>query len=133
LFDALVSNEILPHLSEDAALERQRTTVLLVAAIARTSALQIAPNLGNILPGLLRAVQKDDEELREGSLQVRFARKHGIFSGLILVIQALETLVLKCPTEVTSFLPSIIQVGTQLVKFDPVCVLVYVESSLIIV
>ena len=42
----------------------------LVAAVARHSPLQIAPVLGQVVPGILKAVQRDDDELREGGLQV---------------------------------------------------------------
>lgn len=41
-----------------------------MAAVARHSPAQLAPALNNIVPGILRAVEKDDEELREGALQV---------------------------------------------------------------
>ncbi len=43
----------------------------LVAAVVRQSAGQVADVLGDIVPGILRAVQRDDDELREGCLQVR--------------------------------------------------------------
>jgi cullin-associated NEDD8-dissociated protein 1 len=45
-------------------------TVQLVAAVVRQSAGQIASVLGDIVPGILSAVQRDDDELREGCLQV---------------------------------------------------------------
>ena len=57
------------------------------------------------MPGILKAIQKDDEELREGSLQ------------------ALEALLLRCPTEITPYLSSIIQAGNQFIKYDPVCII----------
>lgn len=56
------------------------------------------------MPGILKAIQKDDEELREGSLQ------------------ALEALLLRCPTEITPYLSSITQAGNQFIKYDPVCI-----------
>lgn len=54
------------------------------------------------MPGILEAIQKDDEELREGSLQ------------------ALEALALRLPTEVTPYLGEIVQIGLQFIKYDPV-------------
>ncbi len=39
---------------------------------------------------------------------------------LITVLKALEALVLRCPSEITPFLGSIIQVGNQYIKYDPV-------------
>ena len=41
-----------------------------MAAVARHSPAQLAPALNSIVPGILHAVEKDDEELREGALQV---------------------------------------------------------------
>jgi hypothetical protein len=71
LFSALLVADVLPNLTASATLEKQRTTVQLVAAVARNSPSQIAPVLSNIVPGILQAVEKSDDELREGSLQVR--------------------------------------------------------------
>lgn len=74
----------------------------LVAAVARHSPFQIAPSLDTIVPSILKAIQRDDEELREVSLQ------------------ALEALVLRCSSEVTPYQQSIIQAGVQFIKYDPV-------------
>ncbi|KAF7296627.1 Cullin-associated nedd8-dissociated protein 1 [Mycena chlorophos] len=86
LFSDLLSKHVFPFLAPNANLDKQRTTVQLVAAVARTAPTQIAPMLGDIVPGVVKAVQRDDDELREGSLQ------------------ALEALVLRCPTEITPYL-----------------------------
>ena len=37
--------------------------------------------------------------------------------------QALEALILRCPAEITPFLGNVIQVGTQFIKYDPVCII----------
>lgn len=100
-FSDLLQNSILPNLSSSAGLEKQRTTVQLVAAVARHSPHQVATVLNDLVPGTIKALSKDDEELRESGLQ------------------ALEALVLKCPAEVTPYLSSIIQAGTQYIKYDP--------------
>jgi cullin-associated NEDD8-dissociated protein 1 len=71
LFSELLIADVLPNLTASANLEKQRTTVQLVAAVARNSPSQIAPVLSKIVPGILQAVEKSDDELREGSLQVR--------------------------------------------------------------
>lgn len=84
------------------SVDKQRTIVQLVAAITRQSPHHISPILNKIVPGILEAVQKDDEELREGGLQ------------------ALEALALRLPAEVTLYLSEITQAGLQLMKFDPV-------------
>ncbi|TFK71706.1 TIP120-domain-containing protein [Pluteus cervinus] len=101
LFSELLKNHVFPYLAPSINLEKQRTTVQLVAAVARHSPSQIAPVLGDIVPGILKAVQRDDDELREGSLQ------------------ALEVLLLRCPTEISPYLGQIVQVGNQYIKYDP--------------
>lgn len=71
LFSELLNNSVLPYLVPSANVEKQRTTVHLVAAVAKHSPTQIAPMLGEIVPGIVKAAQRDDEELREGCLQVK--------------------------------------------------------------
>jgi hypothetical protein len=51
--------------------KKQRTTVHLVAAIVRQALQQLTSVYNDIIPGVIRAVQRDDDELREGCLQVR--------------------------------------------------------------
>ncbi|KAJ6521352.1 armadillo-type protein [Mycena vulgaris] len=101
LFTDLLATHVFPFLASNANLEKQRTTVHLVAAVARTAPTQIAPVLAEIVPGVLKAVQRDDDELREGSLQ------------------ALEALLLRCPTEITPYVGPIMQAGSQYIKYDP--------------
>ncbi|PBK61875.1 ARM repeat-containing protein [Armillaria solidipes] len=101
LFTELLQTNVFPHLVPNANIEKQKTTVQLVAAVARHSPLQIAPVLGDIVGGILKAVQRDDDELREGCLQ------------------ALEAIVLRCPNEATPYLSSFIQISTQYIKYDP--------------
>lgn len=71
MFSELLSSEVMPNLAPSANVEKQMTTVQLVAAIARSSPQQIAPSLPAIVPGILKATQRDNDELREASLQVR--------------------------------------------------------------
>ncbi|KAI0358837.1 ARM repeat-containing protein [Trametes cingulata] len=100
-FTELLNTYVFPGLTPSASLDKQRTVVQLVAAVARHSPHQIAPSLSEITPSILKDSQRDDEELRESCLQ------------------ALEALVLRCPSEITPFLSSIIQVGNQYIKYDP--------------
>ncbi|KAF8499003.1 TIP120-domain-containing protein [Russula emetica] len=95
----LLSTVVIPNLQTSAPIEKQRTTVNLVAAIVRASPQRLASGLGAIVPGILRVLDQDDEELREGA--------------------ALESTVLRMPAEVTPFLAAIIQVATKYIKFDP--------------
>ncbi|KAJ6620154.1 armadillo-type protein [Mycena sp. CBHHK59/15] len=101
LFTDLLATHVFPFLASNVNVEKQRTTVNLVAAVARTAPTQIAPVLAEIVPGVLKAVQRDDDELREGCLQ------------------ALEALLLRCPTEITPYLAPIVQAGSQYIKYDP--------------
>ncbi|KAH7922400.1 ARM repeat-containing protein [Leucogyrophana mollusca] len=101
LFANLLEVNVMPNLAPGASADNQRTTVQLVAAVVRQSPQQLSLVLGDIIPAILKAAQRDDDELREGSLQ------------------ALETLVLRSPAEVTPFLPQIIQLGNQFIKYDP--------------
>ena len=71
LFNDLVFAHVIPYLVPAASIEKQRTTVHLIAAVARHSPIQLAPILDQIIPAILKAVQRDDDELREGALQVR--------------------------------------------------------------
>ncbi|KAF9261953.1 TIP120-domain-containing protein [Marasmius fiardii PR-910] len=101
LFEELLKSSVLPHLATNANVEKQRTTVQLIAAVARHSPTQIIGSLGEIVPPITKAVQRDDDELREGCLQ------------------ALEVLLLRCPSELTPYISSVIQVGNQFIKHDP--------------
>jgi len=80
-----------------------------VAAVARNSPAQIAPVLNHIVPGILQAAEKSDDELREGALQ------------------ALETLVLRCPTDIDIYLPTIVEIGNKFIKYDPVCLTICIN------
>ncbi|KAL4071187.1 armadillo-type protein [Scleroderma yunnanense] len=97
----LLLRNVLPNLEPGANLEQQRTTANLVTAILRQSPQQLTASLGQIVPGILKAIHRDDDELREGCLQ------------------ALETLLLRSSAEATPFVPSIIQTGIQYIKYDP--------------
>ncbi|GLB36748.1 putative TATA-binding protein interacting (TIP20) [Lyophyllum shimeji] len=101
LFQDLLQSNVFPFLDPSVNIDKQKTTVHLVAAIARHSPSQLAPFLTQIVPGILKAVQRDDDELREGSLQ------------------ALEAIVLRCPAEASPYLEAIVQTGIQYIKYDP--------------
>ncbi|KAG8745439.1 hypothetical protein FRC10_007982 [Ceratobasidium sp. 414] len=95
---AFISSTILPGLANNkVALDAQRTTVHLVAAVAR----YLAPSLGEVVPGVLAGIGREDEELREAGLQ------------------ALELLTLRCPSEIAPFLPELVTAGTTYIKYDP--------------
>lgn len=101
VFSSLLRSEILPSLGPGNSEEKQKTIVQLVAAIARHSPQHIALYLNDIVGGIIKAVTKTDEELRESCLQ------------------ALEALVLRCPSEITGFIRNIIAIGVEYIKYDP--------------
>ncbi|KAH7907426.1 armadillo-type protein [Hygrophoropsis aurantiaca] len=101
LFANLLQTNVMPNLAPGASAEKQRTTVQLVAAIIRQSPQQLSLVLGDIVSAIIKAAQRDDDELRENSLQ------------------ALETLVLRAPAEVTPYLSQLVQLGNQFIKYDP--------------
>ena len=115
----LLLGTVLPNLESNANLEQQRTTVTLVTAILRQSPQQLTTSLNQIIPGILKAVQRDDDELREGCLQVWNKVLIGE-SMAHATLQALETLLLRSPAEATPFVSSTIQIGMQYIKYDPV-------------
>ena len=69
VFDQLLVSTIRPGLTSG-NVEEQRTTVQLVAAVARHSPQKIDNVLGVVTPGVLGAAAKEDDELREYALQV---------------------------------------------------------------
>ncbi|KAF5361703.1 hypothetical protein D9758_007269 [Tetrapyrgos nigripes] len=101
LFADLLKQHVFPYLDESANVEKQRTTVQLLAAVAKNSSPQVAPVLEEVVPGILKAIQREDDELRESCLQT------------------LEALLLRCPIEMTPYLANVIQVGNQFIKYDP--------------
>jgi cullin-associated NEDD8-dissociated protein 1 len=104
-FDDLLNGTILPGLRSDpsssSTLEQQRTIIQLVTAIAKLSPGRLINSIDSIAPSILKACAKEDDELREYALQ------------------ALEVIVLRCPSEVSPFLGQIVQTGTKLIKYDP--------------
>ncbi|KAK2459779.1 hypothetical protein APHAL10511_008211 [Amanita phalloides] len=101
LFQQLLESHVFPYVISSASVEKQRTTVQLITAVTRHSPSQMGPIVFKLMPGILDAVKKNDDELTEGCLQ------------------ALETLLLKCPNEITPYLGQIVQVGNQFIKYDP--------------
>ncbi|KAF8525252.1 armadillo-type protein [Hysterangium stoloniferum] len=97
----LLRNVIVSSLDAATPAAMQRTTIQLLGAIARFSPQIISSVLGEVVPCILKAASQDDDEQKESSLQ------------------ALETLVLRCPSEITPFLNQTISIGVTLIKYDP--------------
>lgn len=107
-----MKSNITPSLASSANLEKQQTIVQLIGAIARYAPHRVAPSLPDIIPGILAAARRDDSDLCEGSLQT------------------LETLVLRCPTEITTYLPQILMLCKEMVKYDPVSASLYLGQAI---
>lgn len=71
-FSEMLKTEMLPNLAPAAPNDKQKTIVQLVSSVARLSTQQISPVVGQITPAIVQSLQKEDEELRESCLQVKF-------------------------------------------------------------
>lgn len=95
---------------EDAGIEdiaKRTAYALLIGTLARTSANRIGKVLPQVVPGILSLSEQDqDDDALEASMTT------------------LETLVVKCPTEVTPFLTQITSRACVLLQHDPVSGLV---------
>lgn len=74
----LLKNVVISALTPLSSVAAQRTTVQLIAAIARFSPPIVASALGDLVPGILKGASQDDDELRESSLQVCLQAHTGI-------------------------------------------------------
>lgn len=101
VFNAVLKDYIMPSWGGSVPLDRRVTAVQLVGAIARTAPQKLGPVVGELLPGIFSAISKDDPELKESCLQT------------------LESLVLRCPQEITPCLNQIINAGLEYIKYDP--------------
>ncbi|PWY98205.1 TIP120-domain-containing protein [Testicularia cyperi] len=92
------------HVSHDlqsGSLEQCKTAIQLIAIFARTSPRRLGRRLPEFMPQVIDATAKDDDEVREVSLQ------------------AIEAILVRCPAEVTPFVNSSIQAASALIKHDP--------------
>ena len=72
LFQQLLELHVYPYLSPSTPIEKQRTTIQLIAAVTRHSPTLMGPIVFKVISGILDALKKDDDELSEGCLQVSF-------------------------------------------------------------
>lgn len=121
IFDHLIADTVDPPLRAGASVEEQRTVVLLLGAIARYAPSQAATVILATVPAVLSLADVEDEELRENCLQVKFYvdLTHRLQPD-DQCIKTLEALVLRCPSDMTPFIPGTISIGTKLIKYDPV-------------
>jgi len=86
---------------DNSSLEINRTVVQLITTLARTSARRLGRRLPQFMPRIIDKLKIDNDELRE------------------TVLQALETILLRCPAEVTPFVTQIVDNSITLLKHDP--------------
>lgn len=98
-----LSTKVSVDLSEEAKsdVDRTKTVVQLVGALARSSPRRVGRRLPEFMPRVLATASRDDDELREASLHT------------------LELVLWRCPTEVTPFLNQLVDAALQLIKHDP--------------
>ncbi|KAJ3288946.1 Cullin-associated NEDD8-dissociated protein 1 [Rhizoclosmatium sp. JEL0117] len=103
LFDALIRKCVTEMGEKEGAedFDRLKTFVGLVATLARYSSRRLGKYIEQLLPLLSQYVAHDDDELREACFQT------------------FEAFVLRCPTEITPFLPSITSLSLEYMTHDP--------------
>lgn len=101
----------------------------LVGALSRTCTGKMAKGLETLMPCLLKLTEEmDNEDALEASMTVGQrcdisacpVAGDNLAKSLAGRLQTLETIVLRCPTEVTPFLTQIATRCTVLLKYDPV-------------
>jgi cullin-associated NEDD8-dissociated protein 1 len=101
LFFSLISNTVMPGLRNTEPL-MLKNSVFLAGVLARASPERLATVLTDLVPLVVKVSEVNDEELRDTSLQT------------------LESLLLKCPSEMSSYIPLIITAATKAIQYDPV-------------
>ncbi|KAJ3188217.1 Cullin-associated NEDD8-dissociated protein 1 [Gaertneriomyces sp. JEL0708] len=103
LFEALVEDVRTETMARERSrdYERLRTYIGCLAIMSRSSAQRIGQHMDKIVPEIIRYTEFDDDELRENCLY------------------ALDSFLLKCPTEITPHIPAIINLSLTYLKYDP--------------
>ncbi|KAH8925209.1 TIP120-domain-containing protein [Atractiella rhizophila] len=101
VFEELVEQTILPYLKNKGNTETLKTAVAAVGSVARASPKRVGRRVNVLVPLVVAAKDNEDDELKE------------------TVLQTLETLLSRCPAEITSFVPQITEAGVSLLKYDP--------------
>ncbi|KAL7749659.1 hypothetical protein RI367_004887 [Sorochytrium milnesiophthora] len=98
---ATVSSAVLAALTDERDSEKLRTYLSTASALSRSSPQRVGKSITQLVPAVMRHLDEDSDELREACLQT------------------LESLVLRCPTEMTPYITSIVQSCLTYVKYDP--------------
>ncbi|KAF9982553.1 Cullin-associated NEDD8-dissociated protein 1 [Modicella reniformis] len=81
--------------------DRLRTFIQVTGAISRSNAPRFGKFLSGVAPSVIKYTELDDDELRENALQ------------------ALEAFVLRCPTEITPYIDTVIDLSLKFLRYDP--------------
>ncbi|KAF9091293.1 Cullin-associated NEDD8-dissociated protein 1 [Mortierella sp. AD031] len=81
--------------------DRLRTYIQVTGTISRSNAPRFGKFLSAVAPSVIKYTELDDDELRENALQT------------------LEAFVLRCPTEITPYIDTIIDLGLKFLRYDP--------------
>ncbi|KAF9289311.1 Cullin-associated NEDD8-dissociated protein 1 [Mortierella alpina] len=81
--------------------DRLRTYIQVSGTISRSNAPRFGKFLSGVAPLVIKYTDLDDDELRENALQ------------------ALEAFVLRCPTEITPYIDTIIDLSLKFLRYDP--------------
>ncbi|KAF9934606.1 Cullin-associated NEDD8-dissociated protein 1 [Linnemannia zychae] len=81
--------------------DRLRTYIQVTGTISRSNAPRFGKFLSGVAPSVIKYTDLDDDELRESALQ------------------ALEAFVLRCPSEITPYIDTIIDLGLKFLRYDP--------------
>ncbi|ORX91195.1 Cullin-associated NEDD8-dissociated protein 1 [Basidiobolus meristosporus CBS 931.73] len=101
LFNELVQKLLVELKRTENSHDKSKTLIYCVGTVSRFSAQRLGKYLEEILPIVIVYAKEEDDELREYCLQ------------------ALESLVLRCPTEITRYIPTIIDLCLEYIKYDP--------------
>ncbi|KAK0550334.1 hypothetical protein OC846_003719 [Tilletia horrida] len=99
-----IFTQLAKDMSEDlnhSSAEVNRTVIQLISTLARTSPRRLGRRLPQFMPRIIEKAKVDDDELRE------------------VVLQALETILLRCLSEVTPFVNQIVDCAIVLLRHDP--------------
>lgn len=101
IFSSMITKIVMPRLRQE-DVGKMKNATLLVGVLAKTSPTRLARTIPELVPLIISACEKEDDELMETNLQT------------------LESLVLRCPSQMTAFVPPIIKLATESIKYDPV-------------
>ncbi|KAG1444863.1 hypothetical protein G6F56_010127 [Rhizopus delemar] len=89
--------------SDSGSSEKQRTFIQCTSVLSRRSTARLGKHLSDLVPIIISFTKRseEDDEMRE------------------ICLQTLESFVYRCPTEISLFVPELIQLALEYIKYDP--------------